>query len=102
MFSNCKKLHTIKLPETLIKIGSHSILGAENCITLELNEGLKVIEEANLELMRQISILDLPSTVIHIPDLRYFDQIKAISLSKDQYERFAEYLPEKAKITYKE
>ena len=102
MFNNCTKLQTIKLPKTLIKISSHSILGAENCISLELNEGLKVIEEANLEFMKQISILDLPSTVIHIPDLRYFDQIKTIALTKEQYERFAEYLPEKAQITYKD
>lgn len=102
MFDNCKKLQTIKLPKTLIKIRSHSILGAENCISLELNEGLKVIEEANLELMNKISIVDLPSTVIHIPDLRYFDQIKTIALSKEQYERFAEYLPEKATIIFKD
>lgn len=98
MFANCKKLHTIKLPQTLIKISSHSILGAEKCVSLELNEGLKVIEEANIELMRRLSVLDLPSTVIHIPDLRYFDHIGSVALSKEQYERFAEYLPENAKI----
>ena len=102
IFNNCKKLQTIKLPKTLIKISSHSILGAENCIALELNEGLRVIEEANLELMKQISILDLPSTIIHIPDLHYFDQIKTIALSEEQYERFSEYLPVEAKIIFKD
>lgn len=102
MFSDCKKLHTIKLPRTLIKICSHSIIGARNCVSLELNEGLKVIERANLELMNQVSIVDLPSSVIHIPDLRYFDQIKTIALSKEQYERFAEYLPAKATIIFKD
>lgn len=95
-------MHTIKLPRTLTRISSHSIKSAENCISLELHEVLKVIEEANLEFMNKISIVDLPSTVIHIPDLRYFDQIKTIALSKEQYERFAEYLPEKAQIMYKE
>lgn len=102
MFSDCQKLHTIKLPRTLTRISPHSIIGARNCVSLELNEGLKIIEEANLELMSKISIIDLPSTVIHIPDLRYFDQIKTIALSKEQYERFAEYLPEKAKIIFKD
>ena len=67
-----------------------------------LEAQLKVIEEANLELMNKISIIDLPSTVIHIPDLRYFDQIKTIALSKEQYERFSAYLPEKAKILFKD
>ena len=102
IFDNCKKLHTIKLPKTLIKISAHSILGAENCISLVLNEGLRVIEEANVELMRKLSVLDLPGTVIHIPDLRYFDHIKVVALSKEQHERFAEYLPQNAKITYKD
>ena len=102
MFNNCKKLHTIKLPRTLIQISSHSIKGAENCISLELHEGLKVIEEANLEFMNQISIVDLPSSVIHIPDLRYFDQIHTIALSKEQHERFSEYLPLEAKIIFKD
>lgn len=102
MFNNCKKLLTIKLPRILTQISSHSIKGAENCISLELHEGLKIIEESNVELMRKLSVLDLPSTVIHIPDLRYFDHIEAVALRKEQYERFAEYLPKNTKITYKD
>ena len=50
MFDNCKKLHTIKLPKTLVKISAHSILGAENCVSLELNEGLMVIGKPMLNL----------------------------------------------------
>ena len=102
LFNGCKKLHTIKLPKTLKKINSFALSGAENCVVLELQEGLKVIEDMNLECMNKLSIINLPSTVIHIPDLHYKDNIKTIVLSKEQHERFAEYLPEKAKIIYKD
>lgn len=101
IFDECKKLHTIKLPKTLKEIEPFALYGAENVVVLELNEGLRVIEEMNLEGMKKLEIIYLPSTVIHIPDLHHRDNIKTIVLSKEQHEKFAEYLPAKAKIIYK-
>ena len=101
-FNECKKLHTIKLPKTIKKIEAHALYDTPNVISLELNEGLKVIEEMNLEGMKQLSIINLPSTVIHIPDLHGENHIKTVVLSRDQHDKFAEYLPKDAKIIYKD
>lgn len=102
IFSGCKKLHTIKLPKTLKKIAAHALYDASNVVSLEFNEGLRVIEEMNLEGLEKLSVINLPSTVIHIPNLHYQNHIKTVVLSHEQYERFAEYLPSKAKILYKD
>lgn len=102
IFKECKKLHTIKLPNTLKKIDEFALYEAENVVSLELNEGLKVIEEMNLEGMKKLTILYLPSSVIHIPNLHNRENIKTIVLTKEQHEKFAEYLPQKAKIVYKD
>ena len=56
----------------------------------------------NLEGLTKLSVINLPSSVIHIPDLHYQDHIKTIILSREQHERFAEYLPQKVKIIYKD
>ena len=69
---------------------------------MELNEGLKVIEDMNLEGTKKLSILNLPKSLISIADLSHCNHIKTIVLSHSQYERFAEYLPEKAQIIYKD
>ena len=102
IFRQCKKLHTIKLPKTLKKIAAHTLYGAPNVISMEFNEGLKVIEEMNLEGLENFSIINLPDTLIYIPDLQHKRHIKTILLSREQHERFAEYLPEQAKIIYKD
>ena len=101
-FKECKKLHTIKLPKTMKKIEAYALCSTPNVISLELNEGLKVIEEMNFEGMKQLSIINLPSTVIHIPDLHGQSHIKTVVLSRDQHDKFAEYLPKDAKIIYKD
>lgn len=102
IFKECKKLHTIKFPKTMKKIAAFALYDASNVVSLELNEGLKVIEEMNLEGMKQLSIINLPSTVIHIPDLHGESHIKTVVLSRDQHDKFAEYLPKNAKIIYKD
>ena len=102
IFRECKKLHTIKLPKTLKKIAAHALYSAPNVVSLELNEGLKVIEEMNFEGMTKLNIINLPSTVIHIPDLHGENHIKTVVLSRDQHDKFAEYLPKNAKIIYKD
>ena len=84
------------------KIDAHALYSAPNIVSLEFNEGLKVIEEMNLEGLTKLSVINLPSSVIHIPDLHYQDHIKTIILSREQHERFAEYLPQKVKIIYKD
>ena len=102
IFEECKKLHTLKLPKTLKKIDAHALYSSPNIVSLEFNDGLKVIEEMNLEGLTKLSVINLPSSVIHIPDLHYQDHIKTIILSKEQHERFEEYLPRNVKIIYKD
>lgn len=102
IFDECKKLHTLKLPKTLKKIDTHALYSSPNIVSLEFNDGLKVIEEMNLEGLTKLSVINLPSSVIHIPDLHYRDHIKTIILSKEQHERFKEYLPRNVKIIYKD
>ena len=96
-FFNCKKLQTISLPKTLIKIERTAIRGCTKLASLVLNDGLKIIE-TNFEDNRSLSILNIPNSVIHIEDLADCDHIKTVVLSKHQFDMFEEYLPSKSKI----
>lgn len=101
MFYNCKKLQKVKLPRTVIKIESSVFDNCTNLVSLELNEGLKIIE-CDFEDNKHLSILNIPKSVIHIEDLSNREHIKTIVISKTQYEMFKEYLPPKSKILFKE
>ena len=101
VFNRCKKLQTVKLPRSLVKISSRAFDGCINLCSLELYEGLKILE-CDFEDNKNLSILNIPKSVIHIEDLSRNKYIKTIMLSEEQYENFKEYLPEKCKIIYKE
>ena len=101
MFWKCKNLQKVKLPPSLIKIGRNVFFECTNLTSLELNEGLKIIECSFAD-SKRLSILNIPKSVIHIEDLSYNEHIKTIVISKEQYEAFKEYLPPKCKILFKE
>ena len=101
MFWRCKKLQKVKLPDTIVKIERTAFRDCTNLVSLELNEGLKIIE-CNFEDSLHLSILNIPKSVIHIEDLSDAEHIKTIMMSKSQYEMFKEYLPSKSKIIFKE
>ena len=101
LFWNCKKLQKVILPETIIKIERKVFSNCTNLLSLELKEGLKIIE-CDFEDNKHLSILNIPKSVIHIEDLSHRDHIKTIVISKAQYETFKEYLPPKCKILFKE
>ena len=100
-FWGCKKLQKVKLPGTLIKIGKNTFFNCTNLTSLELKEGLKIIE-CDFEDNIHLSILNIPNSVIHIEDLSNNKNIKTIVISKYQYEIFKEYLPAKSKILFKD
>lgn len=101
LFWNCKKLQKVILPRTVVKIESSVFDNCTNLVSLELNEGLKIIE-CDFEDNKHLSILNIPKSVIHIEDLSNREHIKTIVISKSQYEKFKEYLPPKSQILFKE
>lgn len=101
VFWNCKKLQTVRLPKTLIKIEQSAFWKCTSLSSLELNEGLKVVE-CDFYDNKHLTILNIPKSVIHIEDLSQCEHIKTIVLTKEQHEAFREYLPPKCKFFFKE
>lgn len=100
-FWNCRKLQTVKLPATLVKIEDGAFWDCTNLSSLGLNEGLKIVE-CDFTQNKHLSILNIPKSVIHIEDLSKCEHIKTIILTKEQHEAFCEYLPPKCKFLFKE
>ena len=100
-FWNCKKLQTVKLPKTLVKIEESAFWHCTSLSSLGLNEGLKVVE-CDFSHNKHLEILNIPKSVIHIEDLSSCEHIKTIVLTKEQHEAFCEYLPPKCKFLFKE
>lgn len=99
LFDGCRKLQKVILPPSLKKIEKDCFLWCENLTSLEFNNGLVVIEE-NFEYLKNLSVINLPDTVVHIEDMSSFryEHIKSIILSKQQLEMFRPYLPKDATI----
>lgn len=100
-FWDCKKLQTVRLPKTLVKIEDGAFWDCTNLSSLVLNEGLKVVE-CDFRQNKHLSILNIPKSVIHIEDLSSCEHIKTIVLTKELHEAFCEYLPPKCKFLFKE
>ena len=101
VFWHCKKLQTVRLPKTLVKIEASAFWECTSLSSLELNEGLKVIE-CDFRHNKHLAIFNIPKSVIHIEDLSQCEHIKTIVLTKEQHEAFCEYLPPKCKFLFKE
>lgn len=92
-FDGCKKLHTVKLPLSLIKIEHGCFDSNPGLVDVIFNEGLKVLAE-DFRWCPKFRVLNIPDSVIHIADMSVVNEsIQTVILSKVQYEKYKEYLP---------
>lgn len=100
LFSGCKKLQKIKLPNTLVKIDFAAFDECINLYQIVFNEGLKIIK-TNFDDNKALTIINIPNSVIHIEDLSLNAYINTIVTSDKQLDKFREYLPSDCKFLLK-
>ena len=96
-FWGCKKLTSVKLPNTTLKIINRCFMGCKSLKDLQLNEGLKVIEDDFYD-CTSLTTVFIPSTLIHLEDLSYRRTITKVHTTVEQFDKFRELLPSKCEL----
>lgn len=65
-FALCKQLERIKIPASVMKIGSNAFAGCSSLTVICFSEGLQILESSAFRHCYELTTLKLPSTLIEI------------------------------------